>query len=72
MVHLANVWYTERQQQNRERDAKLFGPGSASSAPTSAACQVSVVDDGHDTTDGKLSRWLAKCLYIARVSCIME
>lgn len=52
---LCSVCYKERQQQNRERDAKLFGPGSTSSAPASAPCQVSFVDDDHDKTDGAQS-----------------
>ena len=52
---MPSVECPERQQQNRERDAKLFGSGSTSSAPASAACQVSVVDDSCDKTDGKPS-----------------
>lgn len=52
---LCSVCYKERQQQSRERDAKLFGPGNSSSAPASAACQVSVIDDGHDRTDDEQS-----------------
>lgn len=49
---LCSVCYKERQQQNRERDAKLFGPVNSSSSPAPAACQVSVIDDDHDKTDG--------------------
>jgi len=55
-----HAWCTERQQQNRERDAKLFGPGNASSAPAATACQVSVIDDSHDKTDGKLSHHIIR------------
>jgi len=49
---------TERQQQNRERDAKLFGPGNSSSSPAPAACQMSIIDDDDDKTDGKQSDYL--------------
>jgi len=48
-------WPAERQQQNRDRDAKLFAAGSsAPSAPSSGTCQVSVIDDSHDKTDGNV------------------
>ena len=48
-------WPAERQQQNRDRDAKLFAAGSsAPSVPSSGTCQVSVIDDSHDKTDGNV------------------
>lgn len=48
---LCSVCYKERQQQNRERDAKLFGPSSSSSAPSSGTCPMSVVDDDCNKND---------------------